>query len=268
MTGVMGLVLAAGKGSRMRSELPKVLHEVNGKPMVEHAIGALKDAGVDNVCCVVGYREDLVRERLGNAVGYAVQTEQRGTGHAVMSAREQMSVHGGAVVVVYGDAPLLRSDSIAKLRAKVVDDGYDCALLSFTLDTPPAAGRIIRDDSGAFVEIIEEQDCNEEQKKIGEINVGVYCFRIEPLLEALDALGCNNSQGEYYLTDVPKIMRDKGGKVEVISTDDILETLGVNDPFHLQFAEAVSDIAHAESVMPLLDAALEMSRKANATSDT
>lgn len=260
MTGVMGLVLAAGKGSRMRSELPKVLHEVNGKPMVVHAIDALKTAGVDNVCCVVGYREDLVREVLGSEVGYATQTEQRGTGHAVMAAREQMGVHGGAVIVVYGDAPLLRPESIAQLKAKVTDEGFDCALLSFTLDTPPAAGRIIRDEAGEFVGIVEEQDCDEEQKKIGEINVGMYCFSIEKLLKALDALDCKNSQGEYYLTDVPEIIKNAGGRVTVVETDDILETLGVNDPFHLAFAESVLDITHAESVLPLIDAALEMNR--------
>ncbi len=177
-----------------------------------------------------------------------------------MAAREQMGAHGGAVIVVYGDAPLLRPASIAQLKSKVLDEGFDCALLSFTLDTPPAAGRIIRDGDGQFVGIIEEQDCDEEQKKIGEINVGMYCFSIDKLLPALDALDCKNSQGEYYLTDVPELMRKSGGRVAVVETDDILETLGVNDPFHLAFAESVPDIAHAESVLPLIDAAVEMSR--------
>lgn len=258
-----GLVLAAGKGSRMRSDLPKVLHPVDGRPMVWRAIDALHAGGVEDICAVVGYRADLVRKELGDAFRFVTQEQQRGTGHAVMVAREELKQMGEAVIVAYGDAPLLSADSIRRLGSAVLDGGADASLLSITLDSPPSAGRIIRNHTGAFVCIVEEQDCDKDQRKIKEINVGMYCFRISALLDALDKLDCDNSQGEYYLTDVPEILCRQDSKVEVVQTEDILETLGVNDRHHLQFAESVKHIKHAESLYPLVDASVAMTRGSN-----
>ncbi|MEM6291892.1 MAG: NTP transferase domain-containing protein [Myxococcota bacterium] len=258
-----GLVLAAGKGSRMKSDLPKVLHPVNGRPMVWRAIDALRSGGVEDVCCVVGYRADAIQAELGDSFRYVMQTEQRGTGHAVMVAKDALTEMGGAVIVAYGDAPMMSPESVRRLGASVLERGADASLLTIELNSPPAAGRIIRDGDDQFVRVIEEQDCTPNQKKIREINVGMYCFRVDTLLPALDQLDCDNAQGEYYLTDVPEILRSMGGTVEVVKTDDILETLGVNDRHHLQFAESVEHIKHAESLYPLVDAAVAMTRGSN-----
>ncbi|MEO0813114.1 MAG: NTP transferase domain-containing protein, partial [Myxococcota bacterium] len=204
MRETMAVVLAAGKGTRMKSDLPKVLHEVHGVPMVKCCINALEEAGVTDVTAVVGYRRDLVEQALGDTVQYAYQEQQRGTGDAVAAAKEQIRAHGGKIVVVYGDNPLLSPDTVRKLIEATDREGVAGAVLTFALENPPQAGRIIRDETDAFIKIIEEQDCTPEQKLINEVNVGTYCFEAGPLLEALDKLEPSNNQGEYYLTDVPE----------------------------------------------------------------
>ncbi|MEO1334011.1 MAG: NTP transferase domain-containing protein [Myxococcota bacterium] len=254
----MGLILAAGKGSRMKSDLPKVLHQVHGKPMVTCCLDALEAAGVKKNCVVVGYRQELVREELGDRVMYAVQKQQRGTGDAVAAAADQIRAHNGRVVIVYGDAPLLSSESLKKLADACIPEKVAGAILTITLDNPPVAGRIIRDDQNRFVRVVEEQDCTDEQKLIREINVGTYCFKSEPLLHALDCLKPNNEQGEYYLTDVPAHLFGMGHSVETIAAQDLFESLGVNDKRHLEFAEMATNIKLAEKMIPLVDAALQM----------
>lgn len=254
----LGIVLAAGKGSRMKSSLPKVLHEVNGVPMAARSIQTLRAAGIEDIVVVVGYRAELVKETLGSDVSYALQEEQLGTGHAVMSAHSYLESWEGKVVIVYGDAPLLSSSSISQLIAATRPPETYGALLSISLDNPPAAGRILRDEDGAFLDIVEVADCTPEQLAIDEINVGVYCFEAAPLARALHELRPNNAQNEYYLTDVPSVMRRAGQPIDIVVTDDILETLGVNDQHHLAFAESVEDIRHAESLYPLIDAVVHM----------
>lgn len=257
----LGIILAAGKGSRMKSNLPKVLHEVHGVPMVQRGIEALEEAGIDEVVVVVGYRADLVRERLGDGYHYALQTEQKGTGHAVMSAREYIEAWSGKVVIVYGDAPLLNPDSIRNLIERTRPPNTYGALLSIELPNPPAAGRILRGEDEEFLDIVEVPDCSPEQLAIEEVNVGVYCFDAARLLDGLEGLSSNNAQNEYYLTDVPGVLRRAGYPIEVVRTDDLLETLGVNDQHHLAFAESVEDIKHAESMYPLIDAVAHMGRE-------
>ena len=252
----MGIVLAAGKGSRMKSVLPKVLHRVNDVPMVTRCVSTLEEAGVDEIVVVVGYGGSLVREELGARVRYALQKEQRGTGDAVAAARRLIHQHGGKAMIVYGDNPLLSASTIRRL-GNAVTDGAAGSLLAFSVENPPAAGRIIRDGNGKFVKIIEERDCTDFQKTIKEVNAGTYCFESTVLLEALSKLKADNSQGEYYLTDVPGNLVADGHRIEVIPPYDILETLGVNDPEHLAFAESAKDIRYAESMMPLIDAILK-----------
>lgn len=253
---VMGIVLAAGKGTRMQSELPKVLHEVSGRAMVEHVIDRLREAGVEDIVVVVGYRAELVRERLGESVRYAVQEEQLGTGHAVASAKAELEGHLGPVVVAYGDMPLLSTDSIRRLIEALEDPGVACSLLTISLPNPPAAGRIIRDEDGEFLRIVEQQDCTEEQRRIQEINVGTYCFRGPSLLTALGKLRNSNNQAEYYLTDVPEILRADGARVVTVSAKDIMEVLGVNDKAHLRVAEGQRSIEFAEQLFDLIDVVL------------
>ncbi len=260
MKDLMGIILAAGKGSRMQSDLPKVLHQVNGQAMVRRCVDAMEQAGATRIVVVVGYRQELVRDELGDRVEYAVQEEQLGTGHAVMSAKPHLEQHDGRVLIVYGDNPLISANTLRQLAEQSESPQSGGALLTISLENPPAAGRIIRDEAGNFVRIVEEKDCTEEQKKIQEVNVGTYCFRSAPLLEALSKLRSNNAQGEYYLTDVPEHMAASGFPVGTVATDDIFEALGVNDKRHLCFAETAEDIRFAEQLYPLIDATVNMSR--------
>ncbi len=261
MDDVMGLILAAGKGSRMKSPLPKVLHPVNGKPMIHCCLDALEEAGIKHSCVVVGYSKELVMENVGDRATYVEQHEQRGTGDAVAAASDVIRAHGGRVVVVYGDAPLLSPKSLVGLANACAPNDVAAALLTISLQNPPVAGRIIRDDAGRFVEVIEEQDCTPEQKRIQEVNVGTYCFDGPVLVEALTRLKPDNNQGEYYLTDVPKHIIQMGHRVETVAAQDLFEALGVNDREHLDFAEKAKDIRFAEAVLPLIDATLQMSRQ-------
>ncbi len=256
MKNTLGVILAAGKGSRMQSVLPKVLHKVNGVPMVSRCVSTLEEAGVDEIGVVVGYGGSLVREVLGTRVRYALQRKQHGTGHAVIAARDLIRKHGGKVVIMYGDNPLLSASTIRRL-VHAVHENASGSLLAFSVENPPAAGRIIRDGLGRFIEIIRERDCTETQKNIHEVNAGTYCFETGVLLDALSKLRADNAQGEYYLTDVPGNLVAEGHRMEVVPPYDILETLGVNDPEHLAFAETAKEIRYAESMMPLIDAILK-----------
>ncbi len=258
MTRVLGVVLAAGKGSRMKSDLPKVLHQVGGKAMVTRCVDAMRGAGATDIAVIVGYRRELVMEELGDAVQYVVQDEQLGTGHAVACAKEIIAAHGGLVAIAYGDNPLLSSSTIAELIERAKRPQVAGALLTISLDNPPKAGRIVRDDNGKMTEIIEDQDCTEEQRQIKEINAGTYCFKADDLLAGLAKLRADNAQGELYLTDVPGLLIEQGKDVETFETTDIFEVLGVNDRRHLEFAELAKEIRHAETLYDVIDAAAAM----------
>ncbi len=255
----MGIILAAGAGTRMQSTLPKVLHEVNGKSMVQSSIDALKKAGAEEIVVVVGYKKEMVMEKLGDQVKYAVQEQQLGTGHAVKAAAEHIKNYDGKVVVVYGDNPLLKVETIQKLVTSV-DEEHSCSLLTISLLNPSQAGRIVRDKSGRFLKVIEEQDCSKEQKKISYINCGSYCFKSNLLLTALDQLKSNNSQDEYYLTDVPGYFVESGEKVQLVEATDVFEILGINDKKHLEFAETAQTIEYAEAFYEIIDAASKLKK--------
>ncbi len=261
MRETKAVILAAGKGTRMKSELPKVLHTVEGRPMVQHSIERARAAGVGEVIIVVGYRRDLVMEALqGWDVRFAVQEEQRGTGHAVAQAREYLEGFDGNVVVLYGDMPLLSEDTIRGLIQR--RDRLDAAgvILTIVLDNPPDFGRIVRDQQGRVLRVVEVKDASPEELAIREVNVGAYCFDCQLLLPALDQLRDDNEQGEFYLTDVVEILAREGHQVETVVTPNLEEALGINDPVHLAFAEKLGDIRYAESLYELIDATLAMSR--------
>jgi bifunctional UDP-N-acetylglucosamine pyrophosphorylase/glucosamine-1-phosphate N-acetyltransferase len=252
-----GVILAAGQGTRMGSDLPKVLHPVDGKPMVIHCIEATMAAGIDDVILVVGVGRDQVIEAVDDAyegVEYAVQEERLGTGHAVVQARSFLGGFAGNVAVLYGDMPMLTAETIRS----VVEhrDATDAAavLLTIELENPPNFGRVIRDGDGRVVGIVEARDATPAQLAVREVNVGAYCFDVTALVGALDRLGSDNSQGEYYLTDVIGILAADGARVETVVTGNLEETLGINDPEHLDFAEKLRHIRYAERMYGRVDA--------------
>ena len=261
MSDTRVVILAAGKGSRMKSELPKVLHTVEGKSMIQRAIERVNELGIpsDDVIVIVGYKREMVMERLGNAVRYAVQTEQLGTGHAVLMAREHLRDFDGQVIVLYGDMPLINPHTVQRLIDTCTGE-VKGAILTMKLDNPPDFGRIVRGPDGGVRRIVEVRDADPETLAIKEVNVGMYCFDNLALNAALDGLSNDNAQGEYYLTDVVELIGRAGGRVETVLAETLEETLGVNDPAHLQFAESLKDIEYAESLYDLIDATLAMQR--------
>ena len=255
------VVLAAGRGKRMGSDLPKVLHPLSGRTLVSYAIDAVRGAGADEVVVVVGYRRELVEQALADeGVAFAVQTEQRGTGHAVLAAREHLGGDGD-VLVVYGDMPLLTAATLRRLRERRREADAAAVALTITLENPPDFGRIVRDEQGRVVRVVEVRDATPEQLALREVNVGAYCFSARHLLPALERLGSDNAQGEYYLTDVVGILVADGLLVETLPTDDLEETLGINDLLHLAFAEKLEDIRYAESLYELVDAVGRAARR-------
>lgn len=237
----MAIVLAAGKGTRMKSELPKVLVPVAGRPMIRYVIDALRSAGVERIVVVVGYRADLVRAELANVPGveFADQTEQLGTGHAVMMCRQQLAAHDGPVVVVAGDSPMLQADSVAALIAESKARQAACLLGTVRRDDPTGYGRIIRNAAGDFTAIVEEKDATPEQRAVKEVNVSTYVFSASELLSALDQLRADNSQREYYITDCPAILLAAGKPVAALNVLKPREALSINSPEELAQVEKV-----------------------------
>jgi bifunctional UDP-N-acetylglucosamine pyrophosphorylase/glucosamine-1-phosphate N-acetyltransferase len=232
------VILAAGKGTRMKSDLPKVVHTVNSKPMVEYAIEAAKGAGANEVCLVVGYKSDVVKESVTSKVSYAMQTEQLGTGHAVKCAKEFVGTDG-ETLILFGDTPLITGATLKKLVEFHRENGNGVTVLSAKIDDPTGYGRIIRNADGTFKKSVEHKDANEEELLSKEINSGMYVFNAKELSEALDKLTTNNAQGEYYLPDTLTIIKDKGFNVDAYVLEDAVEISGVNDQDQLKEAERV-----------------------------
>ena len=232
------VVLAAGKGTRMKSSLHKVLHQVLGKSMVDHAVTNLEKIGVDKIVTVIGYEAESVRAELQDRVEYAMQTEQLGTGHAVKMAKDTIN-DDDIIVVLCGDTPLIEEETLKKLFDYHLENEYMATVLTTKVDDPTGYGRVIRDSEGNFARIVEQKDANEEELAVNEINSGIYCFKGDKLKEALDLLDNNNAQGEYYLTDTMKIIKDRGSKVGAFVGATIEELMGVNSRVQLSQAEAI-----------------------------
>ncbi len=236
---VITIIMAAGKGTRMKSNKSKLVHKIYGKELVKRVAELAYKIGSDDVVAVVGHMREQVQEVLGDSVKYAYQDELLGTGHAVMQAAPFLEGKKGKVVVLYGDVPIIRPETLKKLIEKSVTSKEYATLLTAIYENPTGYGRIIRDEGGSVEEIVEEKDANSYQKKIKEINSGIYCFDIEELLKALKFIKPNNAQGEYYLTDVIKIMNDKGLKTGAVIVEDNTEILGVNDRAQLELLTRV-----------------------------
>jgi len=240
MTETRAVVLAAGQGTRMKSDLPKVLVPVCGRPMIEYVLDTLQSAGIDEIIAVVGYRADLVRETLASRrLTFVEQTQQLGTGHAVMMCREALVGHAGPVMVVAGDSPMLQRESAERLFAEYDRLHPACILGTATKDDPSGLGRIVRDAKGDFLEIVEQKDATPEQQKIREVNMSTYVFHGPDLLLALDQLKNENAQQEYYLTDCPGILRDAGKAVLALNVLKPVESLSINTVEELAVVERV-----------------------------
>ncbi|MFV0443979.1 MAG: NTP transferase domain-containing protein [Planctomycetaceae bacterium] len=241
MSNAVAVILAAGKGKRMQSDLAKVLHPACGRPMVEYVLDAARSAGATRLVVIVGHQADRVKEALAghNDVEFALQTEQLGTGHAVMMARPQLDGHDGPVLVLAGDTPLIRSQSLAGLLEDQQREGAACVVGTAETEQNKGLGRIVRDGSGAFVRIVEEKDASKAEQAIREINTGCFAFQGPDLLEALTKVRTNNQQGEYYLTDCAEILRSMKRRVIASKRFDIAEALGVNTIEHLAEVERV-----------------------------
>lgn len=231
------IVLAAGKGTRMKSNRAKVLHPLLGRPLLDYALDALDGLNTSPKLVVVGHEADAVRDAVGSRAQFADQTEQKGTGHAVMMAAPALGDFQGPVLITYGDMPLLTSDSLQKLL-----DAYPDAPVSFiTAEFPQATdfGRVIRDDCGWAKKIVEARDCTPDELAVREVNVGCYCIDAELLRALLPRLDTANDQGEYYLTDLIKLAVADGRRVQAVKIDDLDQSLGVNTRADLATAAAV-----------------------------
>ncbi|HKA20594.1 MAG TPA: bifunctional UDP-N-acetylglucosamine diphosphorylase/glucosamine-1-phosphate N-acetyltransferase GlmU [Blastocatellia bacterium] len=240
MTDVM--ILAAGLGTRMKSRRAKVLHELAGLPLIAHVLRAAFELEPERVFTIVGHQAAeveqavrdqvaVLRERVSNAspdLQFVTQTEQKGTGHAVMAARDRLAERKGSLVLVAGDVPLIKGETLKNLAAAHQAEKNHVTMLTVSMDDPTGYGRIVRDSDGQFVRCVEQKDATADELAIQEVGVSIYCFDVPALLDALESLTTDNAQGEYYLTDVPRIMQQQGKKVGLLYHPDFEEVLGVN----------------------------------------
>ena len=233
------VILAAGMGTRMKSKMPKVLHKVCGKPLSKWVIDASKAAGADKVCAVVGHKAETVKEVLGDVCKFALQAEQKGTGHAVMQAIDVIKNSKGEVVILNGDTPLITAETINKAIEYHKNNGNQATVITAILDDATGYGRIVRDNDGSVLKIVEQKDASEEEKKINEVNSGMYVFDAQSLVYALDKITPNNAQGEYYLTDTLEILLSAGKKIGGYAISDNDEIRGINDRVQLNEAEKI-----------------------------
>ncbi|MCL1864935.1 MAG: sugar phosphate nucleotidyltransferase [Spirochaetes bacterium] len=220
-------MLAGGKGVRMKSHIPKVLHPLCGKSLIEHVVDNLNIAGIDDILVVVGYKGDEVIDRLGSRVNYVWQYEQLGTGHAVMQAEEYFKNYNGDIIVACGDVPLIKPETFKNLISLADNEKNGAAVLTMIQDNPTGYGRIVKENK-RFVRIVEEKDANDEVRKIKEVNSGTYIFKSKYLFEGLKRINTENAQGEYYLPDVLNYILSVGLNVEILQLINSIEGSGIN----------------------------------------
>ena len=271
---IQAIVLAAGEGTRMKSQMPNVLHSIAGRSLLGHVLKALESLNPDQVRVVVGSGREAVEAHLSEIAPDAIavfQSERNGTGHAVQialkdlkdlksslnSSKEKLADTNGEILILAGDTPMLSGDTLRDFLTAHKSGGYSASVLTAEHPDPTGYGRIIRGDDELLLKIVEERDATDDQKMIFEVNSGVYLFNLKMLLDAIAKIKSNNSQGELYLTDVVEIIRKDGGKVAPILCEDFTETLGVND--RIQLAEAAAIIRdrvnerHMQNGVTILD---------------
>ena len=233
------VILAAGKGTRMKSDLPKVLHKVAGISMLEHVFRSVSAIEPEKTVTVIGHKAELVEQVLTNQTEFVRQTEQLGTGHAVMMAEPVLENLTGQTLVIAGDTPLITGESLKNLIDFHINHKNVATILTAEADNPFGYGRIVRNQHGEVIKIVEQKDASDFEQQIKEINTGTYVFDNTRLFEALKNINTNNAQGEYYITDVIGIFRENGEKVGAYTLKDFDESLGVNDRVALATAESV-----------------------------
>ncbi len=239
MSNIFAVILAAGQGTRMKSKLYKVLHPVCGKPMVQHVVDHIQTLDVNRIVTVVGHGAEKVQQQLGDKSEYVLQAEQLGTAHAVQQAEGILGNEEGTTLVVCGDTPLIRPETMQALFEHHQAKKAKATILTAIAENPTGYGRILRSENGQVEQIVEQKDASAAQQLVKEINTGTYCFDNKLLFETLKLVKNDNAQGEYYLPDVIEILQKQGDIVEAYVTDDFEETLGVNDRVALSQAETL-----------------------------
>ncbi|MDA1652909.1 bifunctional UDP-N-acetylglucosamine diphosphorylase/glucosamine-1-phosphate N-acetyltransferase GlmU [Bacillus cereus group sp. TH160LC] len=239
MSNRFAVILAAGKGTRMKSKLYKVLHPVCGKPMVQHVVDQVSQLGLQKLVTVVGHGAERVQEQLGNVSEFALQAEQLGTAHAVDQAASVLANEEGTTLVICGDTPLITAETMEALLQQHREAGAMATVLTAYIEEPAGYGRIVRNENGHVEKIVEHKDANEKELAIKEINTGTYCFDNKALFASLSKVSNDNVQGEYYLPDVIEILKNEGHIVSAYQTEHFDETLGVNDRVALSQAEII-----------------------------
>jgi bifunctional UDP-N-acetylglucosamine pyrophosphorylase/glucosamine-1-phosphate N-acetyltransferase len=237
MTNVYAVILAAGQGTRMKSKLYKVLHPVCGKPMVEHVVDHIQTLDVERIVTIVGYGAEKVKEQLGEKSDYVLQAEQLGTAHAVQQVEPILGELEGTTIVICGDTPLIRPETMKALFEHHESNHAKATILTAIAEDPTGYGRILRSTDQQVAQIVEQKDATPEQRQVKEINTGTYCFDNKALFAALKLVKNDNAQGEYYLPDVIEILQKQGEVVAAYVTENFAETLGVNDRIALSQAE-------------------------------
>ena len=245
------VILAAGKGTRMKSALPKVLHRAGELPLIEHVLRTADSLRPATTILIVGHQAEIVQEALGKRLGlqFATQQPQLGTGHALLQAEPALQGRQGTVVLLSGDVPLLRASTLEKLVAVHAERGAAATVLTAVIEEPDGYGRIVRDGDGRITAIVEHKDATAEQREIAEINSGIYAFDLAPLFGALKEVGASNAQGEYYLPDLVSIYRSRGLVVETVVADDPEEILGVNSRKELAYVTSILKSRTNEALM-------------------
>lgn len=235
------VILAAGLGKRMKSDLPKVLHQIGGRYIVDYVIDNVKAAGVTDIVLVIGHKHELVKEKLADrGVKFALQVPQLGTGHAVQMAVPYLGDFSGDLLVLCGDMPLVSTKTILDFMKMRQQTEAAAVVLTVILKNPGSYGRIVRDDGGFLKAIIEYRDADDATRQINEVNTGAYCFDFKALVTVLNQLNSENAQAEYYLTDTISLLKSKGLKVAALVSDDPDEGLGIN---------SVEELAHISSII-------------------
>lgn len=233
MKECMAVILAAGEGTRMKSKTPKVLHQAAGRSLLEWVVGAAHGVDIKKCVVVCGRGMNEIEEKLGSAFSYVEQAERRGSGHAVLCAAHELEGFEGYTLIIAGDMPLLRAETVCALWDAAQKGNYACTMLTAQLENPYGYGRILRNELGDVTAIVEEKDATEEQREITEVNASCYCVYTPLLLECLKAIKPANAQGEYYLTDIVGLLNARGEKVGAYIADDARECMGVNDRVQL-----------------------------------
>ena len=221
-------ILAAGKGSRMESEMPKVLHKLNGKSLIDYVIDTASELNPSSITLVVGFQKDRVKNHIQNdAINYVSQDQQLGTGHAVLQLENQLEKQEGHLLILYGDVPNIKSSTLSPIVDEHIKENHSATIITAILEDPTGYGRIIRDKNGNLIKIVEEKDCTSDEKKIKEWNPGIYIFKIPQLFSELKRIKSNNASNEYYLTDVIELIKESS-QVQAKKIDDSDEVIGIN----------------------------------------